>query len=52
MYNELLNKRLVELINETLSAAKSKSALEPENMIVKGLIKDLEHKLKEVKSYE
>lgn len=52
MYNELLNNRLAEVINETISAAKSKLVLEPDNMVIKGLIKDLEHKLKEVKIYE
>lgn len=49
MYNELLNKRLIELINETLSAAKSKSALEPDNKVVKRLIADLEKRLESLK---
>lgn len=49
MYNELLNKRLIELINETLAAAKSKIALEPDNKVVKNLIADLEKRLESLK---
>lgn len=46
MYNELLNKKLIELISETITAAKSKLVLEPENKVIKKLITDLENRLK------